>query len=218
MSCHASSMEFPESPSPLISTIHHFLLGYILCPHRAAVDKFQLVVQYLLVCVKGFSRAHHLQVCPYFSSKCPACLVCLIWMVLEMEKRWPYSSCFVGCCFQDLFITTRSIFVQLLSSLFFIRFVSIHMVDSYSNMDTTAAWKKLPFYLLGWSDLHIIDRLSIAVYAFASHVVMTFSVDEMLPLSYVNLSMSFRDPPFSVEISSFWFWLKHMYSILSALM
>ena len=37
---------------------------------------------------------------------CPECLDHLIWMVLEMGGRWPYSCCFVGCCFQDLFNTT----------------------------------------------------------------------------------------------------------------
>ena len=35
--------------------------------------------------------------------QCPACLVCLILIVLVMGSRWPYSCCFVGCCLQDLF-------------------------------------------------------------------------------------------------------------------
>ena len=30
-------------------------------------------------------------------------LVRLIWMVLVMGGRWPYSCCFVGCYLQDLF-------------------------------------------------------------------------------------------------------------------
>ena len=37
----------------------------------------------------------------------PKLVGCMInirtWMVLEMRGRWPYSCCFVGCCFQDLF-------------------------------------------------------------------------------------------------------------------
>ena len=33
-------------------------------------------------------------------------------MVLEMEDRWPYSSCFARCFFQDLFNRARSILVQ----------------------------------------------------------------------------------------------------------
>ena len=35
--------------------------------------------------------------------QCPTCLVPLIWMVVEMGSKCPYSCCFVGCCFQDLF-------------------------------------------------------------------------------------------------------------------
>ena len=35
--------------------------------------------------------------------QCPACLVCLTWIVVVMEGRWPYSWCLVGCCHQDLF-------------------------------------------------------------------------------------------------------------------
>ena len=44
--------------------------------------------------------------------QCPACLVRLTWMVWEMKDKWPYSSSFVGCCFQDLFNIARSILVQ----------------------------------------------------------------------------------------------------------
>ena len=40
--------------------------------------------------------------------QCPACPVCLTWIVFMMGGRWPYSCCFLGCCFlgccfQDLF-------------------------------------------------------------------------------------------------------------------
>ena len=34
---------------------------------------------------------------------CPACLVRLTWIVFVIGGRWPYSSCLVGCCCQDLF-------------------------------------------------------------------------------------------------------------------
>ena len=44
----------------------------------------------------------------------PTYLNHLIWMVLEMGGEWPYSCCFVGCCFQDLFNIAHSILVQLL--------------------------------------------------------------------------------------------------------
>ena len=48
--------------------------------------------------------------------QCLTCLVCLIWMVLKIRGGWSYYCCFVGCCFQDLFYTARSILVHLLSS------------------------------------------------------------------------------------------------------
>ena len=93
--------------------------------------------------------------------------------VFEMGGWWPYSYCFVGCCFQDLFNITCSILVLLLSSFFSICLVSIHVVNAYMEcMDMTAAWKKLHFILS--------DSLSIAVHAFTNHVLVLFSIDEML--------------------------------------
>ena len=47
-----------------------------------------------------------------------------------------------------------------------------------------------------------------AAHAFASDILMLFSVDEMLLPRYVNLSINFRESPFSVEMSSFL--LKHV--------
>ena len=44
----------------------------------------------------------------------------------------------------------------------------------------TAAWKKLCFILTVMSDFYMTDSLSIAVYAFASRVLMPVSVDEIL--------------------------------------
>ena len=85
------------------------------------------------------------------------------------------------------------------------------------RMDTTTAWKKLSFLLSDSSDFHMTDNLSIVVHAFASRVLMSFSEDLTLLPRQVNLSTSFREPPFIIEMSPLWFWLKHMYSILSAL-
>ena len=48
---------------------------------------------------------------PLLLQLCPACLVCLTWIVFMMGGRWPYSWCFVGCCLQDLFNIARSILV-----------------------------------------------------------------------------------------------------------
>ena len=43
--------------------------------------------------------------------QCPACLICLTWIIFVMGGRWPYSWCLVGCCRQHLFNIARSILV-----------------------------------------------------------------------------------------------------------
>ena len=112
--------------------------------------------------------------------QCPACLVRLAWIVFVMGGRWPYCWCLVGCCLQDLFNIGRSILVKLLSSFFSSRLVSVQVVHPYSSIDTTTASKKLRLILSIRSDFHMIDSLSIAVYAFVSRMSMSFSVDETL--------------------------------------
>ena len=94
--------------------------------------------------------------------------------------RWPYSSSFVGCCFQDSFNMARSILVWLPSSFFSLCLVSVHVMYPYSSNDTITAWKKIRFILLDMSDFHMTDRQSIADHAFANRVLIWFSVDEML--------------------------------------
>ena len=61
--------------------------------------------------------------------------------------------------------------------------------------------KKLRFILSDRSDFYLTDSLSIAVYTFASRVLVSFSVDETLFPRYVNLYTSFRESPFSMEMS-----------------
>ena len=94
-----------------------------------------------------------------------------------MGGRWPYSCRFMGCCLHNLINIARSILVYLPSSLFSISLVSVHVAHPYSCIDTTAAWKKLRFILSVRSDFHITDCLSISAHAFASYVLMAFSVD-----------------------------------------
>ena len=57
--------------------------------------------------------------------------------------------------------------------------------------------KKLRFILSDKFDFHIINNPSIAVHAFASHVLISFSVHETLLSRYVNLFTTFRESPFS---------------------
>ena len=81
------------------------LQGYIPYRHWAVVCRFYLVVLPLLSHVK---RSASLMSSSLLLQQCPACLVRLILIVFEMDGRWPYSCCFVGCCIQDLFNIARS--------------------------------------------------------------------------------------------------------------
>ena len=51
----------------------------------------------------GVYRSTSLMSSSLFLQQCPACLVCLTWIVFMMGGRWLYSWCLVGCCRQDLF-------------------------------------------------------------------------------------------------------------------
>ena len=92
---------------------------------------------------EGVYRSTSLVSSSLLLQQCPACLVRLILIVFVMGGRWPYSWCFLGCCLQDLFNISRSILVQLPSSFFSIRLISVHEVHPYSRIDTIADWKKL---------------------------------------------------------------------------
>ena len=95
-SCCVASTDFPDSLSPLLLAD---LVDYILFPYRILVDKFKLVIQHLHVRVKGIHRRTSLMSSSLILQPYPTCLFHLIWMVLEMGGRWPYSYGFMGCCF-----------------------------------------------------------------------------------------------------------------------
>ena len=173
---HWSSLATPPNRSSLLVGSQ----GYTPYPHRAAVCRFEMVVLLLFGHMTGVHRSTSLMSSSLLLQQCPACLVRLALIVFVMGGRWPYSCCFVGCCLQDLFKIARSILVQLPSSFFFSRFVSVHVVHPYSSIDTTAAWKKLRFILSVKSDFHMTNNLSIAVHAFVRRVSMSVSVDETL--------------------------------------
>ena len=67
-------------------------------------------------------------------------------------------------------------------------------------MYATTAWKKLRFILSDRSDFLMTDSLSRADYPFASRVLMSFSVDEMLLPWSVNMSTSFWETPFNIDM------------------
>ena len=57
---------------------------------------------------EGVYRKTSLMILSLLLQQCPTCLVRLIWIVFEMCSSWPYSCCFVGCCFQELFNIAHS--------------------------------------------------------------------------------------------------------------
>ena len=145
---------------------------------------------------------------------CSACLVDLTWIVCELEGRWPYNYCFVGSCFQELFKTALSIFLESPPTIFSIRFVSVHVVHPYSSMDTATTRKKSRFILLDWSNFCMINSVSIEFHAFDRCSMTSFSVDEILLSRYVNWSTNYDGLSLRVEMAPFCF--KLMYSALFA--
>ena len=104
----------------------------------------------------------------------------LVWIVFEMGSRCLYNWCFVGWCIRDMLNTAQNILAQLPSSFLSLHLVSFHMVHPFNSIDTTAAWKKLRFIYSVRFDFHMTDSQSMALHAFASCVLISFSVDETL--------------------------------------
>ena len=79
---------------------------------------------------------------------CLVYLLCLTWMVCEMGCKWPYSCCFVWCCFKDLFKIACSILLWFPSGFFSKCFITHQVLHSYSSTDTTTARKKSRFIFI----------------------------------------------------------------------
>ena len=154
--CRAVSTVFPNSPCSVLPILHRF--QPIQCLHKAAVCKFLLVGQHCHRLCEGVHWRTSFISLSLLLQQCLACLLRLIWMVLEMGGRWPYSRCFVGCCFQDLFSIARSILVQFMLIFFSKRFVSVYVIHPYSNIDTNAVWKKFRCNLIDSTTVHYGDR------------------------------------------------------------
>ena len=107
-----------------------------------------------------------------------------------MGCKRPYSCCFVGCFFQDLYKIARSILAQFPSS----------FSQCCLSASTTVAGKKTLYLLSERSDFHMINGKSKAVYAFASSILTSHSVDETLLPEYMNLSSNFRSSSLKVEM------------------
>ena len=86
----------------------HFSLSFIASGRSSGLHPVSShsCCMYVLAGRPAFARPHvgvHRSTSLMSSSLCPACLVCLTWIVFMMGGRWLYSLCFVGGCHQDLF-------------------------------------------------------------------------------------------------------------------
>ena len=86
------SMDIPDPLSPLLPIVHHFwqvLKGHIPFPHRAGVCRFELVALLLFGHVRGHRR-QSLMSSSLLLQQCPACLVCLTFIVFVMGGIYIY--------------------------------------------------------------------------------------------------------------------------------
>ena len=63
-----------------------------------------------------------------FLQQCPACFVRRTWIVLEMGSKWPALQLFCRVLLSGFFKIASCILVQILSSFFSIRFVSVREI------------------------------------------------------------------------------------------
>ena len=88
-SCHPTSADFPDSLFLSRFVSYHpllpaELLDYILGPYRAVVDKFWLVSQHRYWCERVHRKTSILS-SSLLLQQCLACLVRLIWVVLQVN-------------------------------------------------------------------------------------------------------------------------------------
>ena len=176
--CPVTSMDFPDHLSPSIFIIHRsrevFLVTFSI-----SIELLYIGSRWSFKLCLSMWRDLQKYIAYEFDLTSPAVSGSSYLDGFHDGCWWPYSCCFVGCCFQDLFNTACSILVYLLPSFFSIRLVSVDVVHPYSTIDTIAAWKRLCVILSVRSDFHMTDSLSIVVHAFTSRVLF-FSVDETL--------------------------------------
>ena len=140
-------------------------LGYISYRHSANVCRFKLVVLPLFVHVK-YITYELVPTAPAVSCMSGS------FNFYSVRDRWKVAAQMLLCgvlspglvqyCSQHSCVIAIKLF--------------LHVVHSYSSIETTTTWKKWRFK----SDFHEIENLSVAVHAFASPVLMSVLVDETL--------------------------------------
>ena len=111
------SLSLSLSIRPYRSSVLAGLLDSTQYLHSDDASKSRLVWQHWYVFVLDSKIKCHSWVCPCFLRSAPLCVVCLTWIVWEIEEKWPYSYCSEGCCFQFLPIAVQALANRKLTSL-----------------------------------------------------------------------------------------------------
>ena len=112
--------EFLDSLIPSVPII--YCSGYIL------QTKSSVCPELILTLARAYVKVHHRTAFMSLFSLFQHCAACLVCLTCEMAGKWPYSSSYFGCCFEDLFKTTSSILLKFTSSFFSLRFIWVHKV------------------------------------------------------------------------------------------
>ena len=121
----------------------------------------------------------------FASLSVPTCLI----RVTEKGDRWPDSSCFVGCCFHNLFKTP---FLRCSHEVFFVCFLLTSMWCIHIAV-WTQAWLGRNSILFHWIDQTSIWPINCPLYSASLIGVCWRSVEEILLLRYVNWFINSRD-------------------------
>ena len=110
-SSYVENRKFPDSLSlsfsltPSVFTIRLLLAGLI--NSRAGVSPCSSVKNGLFHMLCSIRECCS-WICPYFFSSVLPVFLHVTWIVCEMGRKWAYSCCFVGCCFQGFFKAAHS--------------------------------------------------------------------------------------------------------------
>ena len=156
----------PHHPSLLVG-----LLDNIPCPYRADVSKSLLVSQQWHVSVLVSIRECRLWV----FQLCLPCLARVAWMVCEIGSGWSYSSCFVGCCFPDLFKTAFCILVSFPSIFFSMHFVSVLVVHPFNSITVLLGINPVLFHWRDQISILSITYINTGLRLRKVYVAITFS-------------------------------------------
>ena len=198
------SLSLSHSICLYCSSLPAGLPNYILCLHRADVNKLLLVNQHWHVHVLGPMKEHHLWVHPFFYSSVPHVFVLLVWFL-----RWEVSGCTAAVL---LLVFVQKQHVEFLYS-FHLAFSTCILLTSMWCIHRVVLTQPQSCVISSARlDFHLIDNLFIAVQTFAWHMLTSLLVDEILLLRYVNLSTNFRGLSLKVEMTLSC--LKHINSVV----